>query len=119
MRDLGSILTSFCEQLLRAKIPRAQKKTVRLSSFFALLGSARVKADRRMLVKLNPENLVLAMLWGICKERSENFAFAMTSQPTSAIYKERSVSLVQLFSYFELGIFFRQILCYFEVFLKL
>ena len=32
--------------------PKSTKKTVKLSSFFALLGSARVKAARKMLVKL-------------------------------------------------------------------
>ena len=34
--------------------PKSAKKTVKLSSFFALLGSAHVKAARRMLVKLTP-----------------------------------------------------------------
>ena len=33
--------------------PKRAKKTVKLSSFFALLGSASVKAARRTLVKLN------------------------------------------------------------------
>ena len=35
--------------------PKSAKKTVKLSSFIALLGSARVKAACRMLVKLTPE----------------------------------------------------------------
>ena len=34
--------------------PERAKKTVKLSSFFALSGSARVKAARRMLMKLTP-----------------------------------------------------------------
>ena len=34
--------------------PKSAKKTVKLSRFFALLGSASVKAARRTLVKLNP-----------------------------------------------------------------
>ena len=34
--------------------PKSVKKTVKLSSFFPLLGSAGVKAARRMLVKLTP-----------------------------------------------------------------
>ena len=42
--------------------PKSAKKTVKLSSFFALLGSASVKAARRTLVKLNPGIL-------ICRER--------------------------------------------------
>jgi len=49
---LVSISPTFYKQLLLAKIPKAKKKTVKLSSFIALLGSARVKATRRTLVKL-------------------------------------------------------------------
>jgi len=44
----------FYVQLFRLKIPKAQKKTVNLSVFFALLGSASVKAARRKLMKLTP-----------------------------------------------------------------
>ena len=36
--------------------PKSAKKTVKSSSFFALSGSASIKAARRMLVKLTPEN---------------------------------------------------------------
>jgi len=36
------------------QIPKAQKKTDSLTLFFALLGSARVKAARKTLVKLTP-----------------------------------------------------------------
>ena len=54
-REPGSISPTFYEQLLLAQIPKAQKKPVKLSSFIALLGSARVKATRRTLVKLTPE----------------------------------------------------------------
>ena len=50
----GSISPTFYEQLLCTQIPKAQKKTVKLSSFIALLGSARVRAARRTLVKLTP-----------------------------------------------------------------
>ena len=49
-----SISSTFYEQLLRLQTPKAQKKTVKSSSFSALLGSASVKAARRMLVKLTP-----------------------------------------------------------------
>jgi hypothetical protein len=35
--------------------PKSAKKTVKLSSFIALLGSARVKATCRTLVKLTPD----------------------------------------------------------------
>ena len=48
-RELRSI-----SNILRAD-PKSTKKTVKLSSFFALLGSLRVKAARRMLVKLTPD----------------------------------------------------------------
>ena len=49
-----SISPTFYEQLLRAQIPKAQKKRVKLSSFFAILESAHVKPVRRILVKLTP-----------------------------------------------------------------
>ena len=64
---LSSDQTYFCScfrpgvnfiNVLRAAFthadPESAKKTVKSSSFFALLGSARVKAARRMLMKLNP-----------------------------------------------------------------
>ena len=35
--------------------PKSAKKLLKLTVFFVLLGSARVKAAGRMLVKLNPE----------------------------------------------------------------
>jgi len=35
--------------------PKSEKKTVKLSVFFALLGSARIKAACRMLMKLTPD----------------------------------------------------------------
>ena len=50
----GSISPTFYKQLLLAQIPKAQKKTVKFSSFIALLGSACVKAACRKLVKLTP-----------------------------------------------------------------
>ena len=36
--------------------PKSAKKTVKLSSFIALLGSARLKAAHRTLVKLTPDD---------------------------------------------------------------
>ena len=48
----NAISPTFYEQLLRLKIPKVQKKSIKLSSFIALLRSAHVKAARRMLVKL-------------------------------------------------------------------
>jgi hypothetical protein len=42
----------FYEQLLRGKIPKPQKKSVKLSVFFELLGSVHVKAAHKMLMKL-------------------------------------------------------------------
>jgi hypothetical protein len=50
-RVLGSILTTFNAKLLQAQIAKAQKNKVKLSIFFALLGSALVKAAHKMLVK--------------------------------------------------------------------
>jgi hypothetical protein len=51
---LGSISTTFYEQLLRIQIPKAQKNRVKPSVFFAFLGSAQVKAARKMFMKSNP-----------------------------------------------------------------
>jgi hypothetical protein len=42
------------EQLLRVQIPKAQKYTVKLSVFFALLGSGCIKADCKMFMKFTP-----------------------------------------------------------------
>jgi len=54
--DQVSISSMFYEQLLSAQIPKTQKKTVKSSVFLgsALLGSARVKAAHRTLMKLTP-----------------------------------------------------------------
>jgi len=51
----GSISSMFYKQLLHVKIPKAKKKTVKLSIFFVLLGSAHAKAASRMLMKLTLE----------------------------------------------------------------
>jgi len=56
---MGSISPTFYKKLLRAQIPEAQKETDGLTVFFALLGSARKKAFRKMLVKLTPVLLKL------------------------------------------------------------
>jgi hypothetical protein len=40
------------------KDPKSVKKTVKLSIFFTYLGSMSVKAVRRMLMKLSPDNLL-------------------------------------------------------------
>jgi len=37
-----------------AKVPKVQKKTVSLSAFFVLSGSAHIKAAHRTLMKLTP-----------------------------------------------------------------
>jgi hypothetical protein len=54
MRDQGSISSTFDWQLLQLQITKAQKKTVKLSIFFALSRSARTKAARRMSMKMTP-----------------------------------------------------------------
>jgi len=51
---LVSISSMFCKQLLHAQIPKVQKKTFNLTVFFALSRSARIRAARRMLMKLTP-----------------------------------------------------------------
>jgi len=52
---LGSISSTFQEQLLPTQTPKAQKKTDNLTVFFALSESALVKAICRTLMKLTPE----------------------------------------------------------------
>jgi hypothetical protein len=54
-KDPG-ILPTFYAHLLCAKIPKVAKDSVYVSVFFALLGSARIKAARKMLVKSTPEH---------------------------------------------------------------
>ena len=49
-----TISPTFYEHLVRRKIPKAQKKLLDLTVFFALLGSDGVKAAHRMLMKLTP-----------------------------------------------------------------
>jgi len=51
----GSISSTFNEQLLCSQIPKVQKRQSNHQSFFALSGSVRAKATRRMLVKLTPD----------------------------------------------------------------
>jgi len=46
--------TLFYRQLLRTQIPKSTKKTDRLTVFFALLGSARIKDARKTLMILTP-----------------------------------------------------------------
>jgi len=48
---MGSISPKFYEKLLRAQIPKVQKIQPSCQSFFALLGSVRVKAAHKMLMK--------------------------------------------------------------------
>ena len=59
-------------QLLRAQTPKAQKKTAKSSSFFALSGSASIKAARRTLVKLTPA-VVEALCRSLLRDRGFNF----------------------------------------------
>jgi len=47
-----NLLNFHKKQLLRTQISKAQKDTDDLAVFFALLGSARVKALHKMLMKL-------------------------------------------------------------------
>ena len=55
LRVQVSISSTFYKHLLHAQTPKAQKKIVKSSSFFALSGSASVKAACRKLVKLIPD----------------------------------------------------------------
>jgi len=50
-----SISQSFYEQLMRAKIPKAQKKQSSHQCLFSLLGSSQEKAVHKKLMKLTPE----------------------------------------------------------------
>ncbi len=57
-----SISSTFYEQLWPTQIPKVQKKTVKLSIFWALSGSTNVKAARRTLIKLTPEVVRLFLM---------------------------------------------------------
>jgi len=59
----------FYEQHLRSQIPKAQKDNDDLNYFFALLGSAHVKASSKMLVKLTPDLKTLA--WQLAEEKGQ------------------------------------------------
>jgi len=50
-----SISSTFNEQILRAQIPKVQKRLDDLTVFIALLGSACPKAAHKMLMKLSPD----------------------------------------------------------------
>ena len=54
MTTWGQFHQHVYEQILCLQIPKTQKKLLNLTVFFALLGSARVKAACKMLVKLTP-----------------------------------------------------------------
>ena len=64
IKSVKSISPTFYEQLLCTKIPKAQKKLLNLTVFFALLGSVRIKAALRTLVKLTPSNLK-TLIWQV------------------------------------------------------
>ena len=55
----GVNFTNILQAAFTHADPKSAKKTVKLSSFFALLGSACVKAAHRMLVKLTLAHLML------------------------------------------------------------
>ncbi len=56
----GPISPTFYAQLFTHPDPKSAKNTVKLSSFFALLGSAHVKAVHKMLVKSTPERVCVS-----------------------------------------------------------
>jgi len=59
-----SISPKFYEKLLRAQIPKAQKRQSSSQSVFALLGSVRAKNACRTLVKLTPAcHLSISFPW--------------------------------------------------------
>jgi len=61
-KDLGSISSTFFEQLLCKQIPKAQK-TYNLTVFFALLGSWCLKAAGKTLLKLTPSYRIKTTLF--------------------------------------------------------
>jgi len=54
MRHQGSISSTFYAKLLLPQIPNVQKKSDSLTVFFALLGSAGIKAVQKTMMKLTP-----------------------------------------------------------------
>ena len=90
----GSISSTFYKHLLRAKIPKARKKIIKLSSFIALLGSACVKAARRTLVKLTPSATVALELNS--KNRLINLNWHLLLLPTKICEKKISNGPIHL-----------------------
>jgi len=62
--NLVSISPMFYERIFRVQIPKVQKRLTTWLSFIALLGSARIKAACRTLLKLTPN-----FLWVVCKKK--------------------------------------------------
>ena len=53
----GVNFTNILQAAFTRADPKSAKKTVKLSSFFALFGSGHIKAARKMLVKLTPDHI--------------------------------------------------------------
>jgi len=62
----GVNFINILHEVLKRADPKSAKKTVKLSLFFAFLESVRVKAGRKMLVKLAPGAILSTFVVNIC-----------------------------------------------------
>jgi len=58
MENSGVNFTNILKAALLDLIPKAQKNAVKPSVFLVLLGSGRVKASSKTLMKLTPDNVL-------------------------------------------------------------
>ena len=74
--------TKILQEAFTRADPKSAKKTVKLSSFIALLGSARVKAARRMLLKSSEgvidECASFEVLTSLAPEKQTGFEYERT-----------------------------------------
>ncbi len=73
--DLVSISPTFYEQLLHSQIPKAEKIQLSHQHLFMLLGSVRVKAVHRTLMKLSPEIVMPCRRSNLHLKASQFFSF--------------------------------------------
>ena len=82
--SLGSISPTFYEQLLRSKIPKAQKDS-QIKQLFALLGSACIKAAREHVDEIEPRVFVCSPPSAMSGEWDTIFVSCI--KPPSGFYK--------------------------------
>jgi len=97
MDEQGSISPSFYEQLLHAKITKAQKYSNDLTVFSALLGSMLIIATRNHVGEIAPSKRGRVVCWWIClvykeKDLKKSFTFVLCN---NKIFSVSSKTLFQ------------------------